>query len=63
LEEARPDAIVIFSSDHFDRCFYDNLPPFLVAVGEEAEGPINEYLKIPRGAREDRRRVGALSGQ
>src|SRR5215470_17564038 len=24
LEEARPDAIVIFSSDHFDRCFFDN---------------------------------------
>src|SRR6266852_1043169 len=41
LEEARPDAIVIFSSDHFDRCFYDNLPPCLVAVGESAEGPIN----------------------
>ncbi|MBV8055787.1 MAG: catechol 1,2-dioxygenase, partial [Deltaproteobacteria bacterium] len=34
LEEARPDAIVIFSSDHFDRCFFDNLPPFLVAVGD-----------------------------
>jgi aromatic ring-opening dioxygenase catalytic subunit (LigB family) len=48
LEEARPDTIVIFSSDHFDRCFYDNLPPFLVAVGESAEGPINEYLKIPK---------------
>jgi len=48
LEEARPDAIVIFSSDHFDRCFYDNLPPFLVGVGECAEGPINEYLKIPK---------------
>jgi aromatic ring-opening dioxygenase catalytic subunit (LigB family) len=48
LEEARPDAIVIFSTDHFDRCFYDNLPPFLVAVGEEAEGPINEYLRIPK---------------
>jgi aromatic ring-opening dioxygenase catalytic subunit (LigB family) len=48
LEETRPDAIVIFSSDHFDRCFYDNLPPFLVAVGESAEGPINEYLKIPK---------------
>jgi len=48
LEEARPDAIVIFSSDHFDRCFFDNLPPFLVAVGESAEGPINEYLKIPK---------------
>jgi aromatic ring-opening dioxygenase catalytic subunit (LigB family) len=48
LEEARPDAIVIFSSDHFDRCFFDNLPPFLVAVGDTAEGPINEYLKIPK---------------
>jgi aromatic ring-opening dioxygenase catalytic subunit (LigB family) len=48
LEEKRPDAIVIFSSDHFDRCLYDNLPPFLVAVGESAEGPINEYLKIPK---------------
>src|SRR6185503_2057429 len=41
LEQARPDAIVIFSTDHFDRCFYDNLPPFLVALGEEAEGPVN----------------------
>jgi len=48
LEEARPDVIVIFSSDHFDRCFFDNLPPFLVAVGDSAEGPINEYLKIPK---------------
>jgi aromatic ring-opening dioxygenase catalytic subunit (LigB family) len=48
LEQARPDAIVIFSTDHFDRCFYDNLPPFLVAVGEVAEGPVNEWLKIPK---------------
>jgi len=48
LEQARPDAIVIFSTDHCDRCFYDNLPPFLVAVGEEAEDPVNEWLKIPK---------------
>jgi aromatic ring-opening dioxygenase catalytic subunit (LigB family) len=48
LEQARPDVIVVFSSDHFDRCFFDNLPPFLVAVGDSAEGPINEYLKIPK---------------
>ena len=48
LEQARPDAIVIFSTDHFDRCFYDNLPPFLVGVGETAEGPVNEWLKIPK---------------
>ncbi|MCS6925958.1 MAG: 2,3-dihydroxyphenylpropionate 1,2-dioxygenase [Candidatus Binatia bacterium] len=48
LEQARPDAIVIFSTDHFDRCFYDNLPPFLVGVGETATGPVNEWLKIPK---------------
>jgi aromatic ring-opening dioxygenase catalytic subunit (LigB family) len=48
LEQVQPDAIVIFSTDHFDRCFYDNLPPFLVAVGETAEGPVNEWLKIPK---------------
>ena len=63
LEEARPDAIVIFSSDHFDRCFYDNLPPFLVAVGESAEGPINQYLKIPRVKVHRRWRVRQVSGQ
>lgn len=48
LEQTRPEVIVIFSTDHFDRCFYDNLPPFLVGVGESATGPANEWLKIPR---------------
>lgn len=45
---ARPDAIVIFSTDHFDRCFYDNLPAFLVGIGESAEGPVNEWLGLPK---------------
>jgi hypothetical protein len=58
LEVARPDAIVIFSTDHFDRCFYDNLPPFLVGVGQSAEGPINEYLKIPKVKVSIRRSLG-----
>src|SRR5215510_1579842 len=48
LEQAKPDTIVIFSTDHFDRCFYDNLPPFLVGVGEEAEGPVTEWMRIPK---------------
>ncbi len=48
VERVRPDAIVIFSTDHFDRCFYDNLPAFLVGVGEQAEGPINEWLRLPK---------------
>jgi hypothetical protein len=30
LEVARPDVLITFADDHFDRCFYDNLPAFLV---------------------------------
>ncbi len=48
LEAARPDVIVIFSTDHFDRCFFDNLPAFLVGVGDEAAGPPTETLPIPK---------------
>lgn len=48
VEHTRPDAIVIFSTDHFDRCFYDNLPAFLVGVGEYAEGPIAEWMRLPK---------------
>lgn len=48
VEQTRPDVMVIFSTDHFDRCFYDNLPPFLVGVGQEAEGPVNEWLRLPK---------------
>jgi hypothetical protein len=39
LEQARPDVLITFADDHFDRCFYDNLPAFLIGVGEEAAGP------------------------
>src|SRR5581483_11400082 len=48
VAQARPDAIVIFSTDHFARCFYDNLPAFLVGVGEHAEGPIAEWMRLPK---------------
>ena len=34
LEESRPDVLITFADDHFDRCFYDNLPAFLIGVGE-----------------------------
>ena len=39
IEDAHPDVLITFADDHFDRCFYDNLPGFLVGVGEEAAGP------------------------
>jgi len=47
LEDSRPDVLITFADDHFDRCFYDNLPAFLVGVGEEAIGPAVAGFDLP----------------
>jgi hypothetical protein len=47
LEESRPDVLITFADDHFDRCFYDNLPAFLIGVGEEAVGPAIPGFGVP----------------
>jgi hypothetical protein len=47
LEESRPDVLITFADDHFDRCFYYNLPAFLVGVGDEAVGPAIAGFDIP----------------
>jgi hypothetical protein len=47
LEDARPDVLITFTNDHFDRCFYDNLPAFLVGGGDEAVGPAVAGFDIP----------------
>ena len=46
LEESRPDVLITFADDHFDRCFYDNLPAFLIGVGEEAVSPATTASRI-----------------
>jgi aromatic ring-opening dioxygenase catalytic subunit (LigB family) len=48
LEDSRPDILITFADDHFDRCFYDNLPAFLVGVGEEALGPAVDGFYLPK---------------
>jgi len=48
LEDSRAQVIITFADDHFDRCFYDNLPAFLVGVGEETKGPAIDGFDVPR---------------
>jgi hypothetical protein len=48
LERAAADVIVIFSNDHLDRFFFDNLPAFCVGIGEEAEGRSMSGSGCPR---------------
>jgi hypothetical protein len=47
LEDSHPDVLITFADDHFDRCFFDNLPAFLVGVGEEAIGPAVAGFDLP----------------
>lgn len=50
LEAARPDVLVIFSNDHLQNFFYDNMPAFCVGVGERYWAPSEgggNTLKIP----------------
>ena len=44
LEESRPDVLITFADDHFDRCFYDNLPAFLIGVGDSGPGLQEERM-------------------
>ena len=48
LEASRAEVVITFADDHFDRCFYDNLPAFLVGVGEETKGPAIEGFDVPK---------------
>jgi len=59
LEAARPDVLVVFSNDHLQNFFYDNMPAFCVGVGERYWAPSEggaKFLRIPArqidGARE-----------
>jgi len=50
LEAARPDVLVVFSNDHLQNFFYDNMPAFCVGVGERYWAPSEgggKTLKIP----------------
>ncbi len=47
LDAMRPDALVVFTSDHLNTFFLDNLPLFSVGVADRTEGP-NDDTDMPR---------------
>src|SRR5262245_11751470 len=59
LEDARPDVLIVFSNDHLQNFFYDNMPAFCVGVGDRYWAPSEggaKFLRVPArqigGARE-----------
>lgn len=39
LEAAKPDLVIVYTSDHFVGFFFDNMPTFCVGAFDAAEGP------------------------
>jgi gallate dioxygenase len=42
LEELRPDVVLIFTTDHLNTFFFENLPILALGVGDEFAGPNDE---------------------
>ena len=47
LDAAKPDALVIFTDDHFNTFFLDNFPTFAIGIAETTTGP-NDQTPMPR---------------
>jgi len=50
LAEARPDALVVVTAEHFANFFMNNMPAFAVGMADQYEGPIEDpaWLGIAR---------------
>jgi catalytic LigB subunit of aromatic ring-opening dioxygenase len=51
LADARPDALIVVSPEHWANFFLDNMPSFCIGIAEEFSGPTDEkFVNIPRGS-------------
>lgn len=46
LRAAKPDVVVMVSSDHFHNLFTDRMPAFCVGVGTSYSGPVEKWIKV-----------------
>ena len=49
LEAARPDVLVVVSPEHWANFFLNNMPAFCIGRADHYDGPIEEWLRIPKG--------------
>lgn len=50
IAEAQLDAIVVIAADHVQNLFIDNMPAFIIGLGDSFPGPTEDehFLKIPK---------------
>jgi 3-O-methylgallate 3,4-dioxygenase len=60
IEALRPDVLIVVGDDQHENLVDDNMPPFTIYMGEEAEASVSlRYLKQPRSANRTKYRVDA----
>lgn len=48
LEEARPDAMIVFTSEHFTNFFLEHASAYCVGRGEMHRGPVEPWMRMER---------------
>lgn len=48
LEAAKPDTILLLTSEHWANFFLDHVGAFCIGRGETFEGPMEPWLKVPK---------------
>jgi hypothetical protein len=48
LRAMQPDAALVFTTDHLNTFFFENLPILAIGAGEEFAGPNDEVATVPR---------------
>jgi 2,3-dihydroxyphenylpropionate 1,2-dioxygenase len=59
LAAARPDAIVALTVEHWANFFLNGIPPFCIGRAEHYDGPIEEWLRIPKARLRGDRKLAA----
>ncbi len=47
FQAAKPDIVLLFSSDHVNKFFLDNMPAFCIGVSESFDGPVEANIGVP----------------
>ncbi len=48
IARAKPDVLVMIAPDHFSNFFIDNMPAACVTMNESYQGPVEDWLGIPK---------------
>ena len=49
LTASKPDAIVALTVEHWANFFLNNMPAFCIGRADHYDGPVEEWLRIPKG--------------